>query len=516
MKSLRKPPQSRCASQLPHCFATGEPRFLFLLLFLGCALRLWGLGKIPAGLNQDEASALYDGWAILRSGTDRNGYALPVLLRAWGSGQNALYSYLAIPFIAIFGLNSVAGRLPMALAGCASLWLLYDLCRRLRGEDCALWVLLALAVNPWHVLLSRWALESNLLPFMLLSGAWCLSRVGEKETWLIPAAAVLALSLYAYGTAYFFLILFLPVASAWLWREKAVSLRCYLLSLAVFILIALPVSLCQLRNALGLGAGKLLFLSLPELSEGRQSATSILGGGSYGENCKKLLRLLWTQNDGLVWNCAAKFGLLYGKAGLLLSLAGLGFALWDRKEPTLLLWLLSALLACGCVDVNVNRVNMLFLPLVYFQGVALWKVGGLLKRPAALALPVLLAAALFARFYFTDYAARIAPAFYDGLCEAIADASEREDGTKFCSYSVNMPYIFVLFTSTLPPEDFLDSVEYMNPGGAFEWVSAMEGWHFGSAPNGESCAIVRYDKVPDGYGVAAQYGEWCVCVAVDS
>ena len=484
---------------------------LLLLLFLGCVLRLWDLGKTPAGLNQDEASALYDGWAILRSGMDRNGYVLPVLLRAWGSGQNALYSYLAIPFIALFGLNSMAGRLPMVLTGCVSLWLLYDLCRRLRGKDCALWVLLALAVNPWHMLLSRWALESNLLPFMLLWGAWCLSRVGEKETWLIAAAAVLALSLYAYGTAYFFLILFLPFASVWLWREKAVSLRCYLLSLAVFILIALPVSLCQLRNALGLGEGKLLFLSLPELSEGRQSATSILGGSSYGENAKKLLRLLWTQNDGLIWNCAGQFGLLYGKPGLLLSLVGLGLALRDRKEPVLLLWLLAAFFACGCVDVNVNRVNMLFLPLVYGQGVALWKMAELLKRPAALVLSVLLAALLFTRFYFTDYAEHIAPAFYDGLCEAIADASERENGTKFCSYTVNMPYIFVLFTEKLPPEEFINSVEYMNPGDAFEWVSAMEGWHFGSAPGGEDCAIVRYDQVPEGYGIAARYGEWCVC-----
>ena len=482
-----------------------------ILLVLGCALRLWLLGRVPAGLNQDEASALYDGWAILHSGMDRNGYAFPVLLRAWGSGQNALYSYLAMPFIALGGLSSVAGRLPMALLGCVSLWLSYDLCRRLRGEDCALWVLLVLAVNPWHVLLSRWALESNLLPFMLLWGAWCLSRVQEKEAWLVAAAAVLALSLYAYGTAYFFLILFLPLASIWLWRKKAVSWGWYFLALAVFIVIALPVSLCQLRNAEGLGAGKLLCLSLPELSEGRQSATSILGGGSYVENAKKLLELLWTQNDGLVWNCAGSFGLLYGKAGLLLSLVGLLVALWDRKEPVLLLWLLAALLACGCVDVNVNRVNMLFLPLVYLQGVALWKLGRLIKCPALVALPVLLAAALFTRFYFTNYAGRIAPAFYDGLCEAIADASEREEGTKFCSFSVNMPYIFVLFTEELPPEEFLDSVEYMNPGAAFEWVVSMEGWHFGSAPNGEHCAVLRYDQVPETYCIVERYGQWCVC-----
>lgn len=489
-------------------------KVLLLLLLTGCVLRLWGLGKVPAGLNQDEASALYDGWAILRSGMDRNGYGFPVLLRAWGSGQNALYSYLSIPFLALFGLNSAAGRLPMAIVGCVSLYLAYDLCRRLRGESCAAWVLLVLAVNPWHTLLSRWALESNLLPGMLLPGMWFLSRVREKEAWLLPAAAVYALSLYAYGTAYFFLILFLPLASLWLWKKRAVTLRTYLTALALFILLALPVSLCQLRNALGLEAGSFLGLSLPALSEGRQSATSILGGGSYAGNMKKLLHLLWTQNDGLLWNYAGKFGLLYGKAGLLLSLFGLGIALREKKEPVLLLWLLAALLACGCVDVNVNRVNMLFLPLVYFQGVGLWTLGTWLRKPALLALPVLLAALLFTRFFFTDYAAQMAPVFYDGLCEAIEDAEKRESGTKFCSYDVNMPYIFVLFETEMPVEQYRASVEYMNPGAAFEWVRAMEGWHFGYAPNGEHCAIVRWDKVPDDYRIEARYGEWCVCILV--
>lgn len=482
-----------------------------LLLLLGCALRLFALGKIPGGLNQDEASALYDAWALLRYGIDRNGYAWPVLLRAWGSGQNILYSVLSMPFIALFGLNTLAGRLPMAVLGCVSLPLFWAMARTERGESCALWVLLALTVNPWHVLLSRWALESNLLPFMLLLGVYLLQRTEEREEWLIAAAAVFALSLYAYGTAYFFLIIFLPFASLLLWRKKTVSLKIFLLSLCVFITLALPVSLCQLRNALRLGEGRFLFFSLPELAEGRQNATSILGGGSYKQNIRKLLLLLWSQNDGLIWNYAGKYGLLYGKSGFLLSLAGVGFALKDRKEHWLLLWLFCAFIACGCVEVNVNRTNMLFLPLVFFQGVALFKFGEALKQPALVALPLLIAAFFFARFCFTDYADQVAPCFYDGLQEAIEDASEREKETKFCSYSVNMPYIFVLFTEKIPPQTYLSSVEYMNPDSAFEWVSSLEGWHFGSVPCGENCAILRYDKIPPSYEVVNRYGEWCVC-----
>ncbi len=97
---------------------------------LGFALRLAALAALPAGLNQDEASALYDAWAILNYGVDRNMNALPVLLVSWGSGQNALLSYLAMPFIALLGPTVLALRLPVALSGCLTLVFFRALARR--------------------------------------------------------------------------------------------------------------------------------------------------------------------------------------------------------------------------------------------------------------------------------------------------------------------------------------------------------------------------------------------------
>ena len=103
------------------------------LFALGFALRLAALAALPAGLNQDEASALYDAWAILNYGVDRNMNALPVLLVSWGSGQNALLSYLAMPFIALLGPTVWALRLPMALSGCLLGYTLIS--REMQDED---------------------------------------------------------------------------------------------------------------------------------------------------------------------------------------------------------------------------------------------------------------------------------------------------------------------------------------------------------------------------------------------
>ena len=91
--------------------------FYIVLIVLTIALRLWRIGYAPGkgALNQDEAMAGYESWSLLNYGTDSNGYHNPVYLEAWGSGMNALETYLMMPFIAVLGLNSLSVRLPQAV-----------------------------------------------------------------------------------------------------------------------------------------------------------------------------------------------------------------------------------------------------------------------------------------------------------------------------------------------------------------------------------------------------------------
>ena len=129
---------------------------VYTVLVVGFAARLVALGEYPAGFNQDEASAAYDAYSILKTGYDRNGQFLPVHLIAWGSGQNALYSYLSMPFLAAFGLDVWAFRLPMALIGCLSLFAFWRLLLAMTDRKTALAGLALLAICPWHILKSRW------------------------------------------------------------------------------------------------------------------------------------------------------------------------------------------------------------------------------------------------------------------------------------------------------------------------------------------------------------------------
>lgn len=143
---------------------------LVLFLLMGAALRLWRFGAVPEGLNQDEAFAAYEAWCLLKTGRDSFGHSLPVYLTAWGSGMNALESYLMIPCLALLGRTTLAVRLPQLVVSLLSLPAAYGVGKRMADKWAGLCGLFLLAVCPWHVMLSRWGLESNLAPGFLLFG----------------------------------------------------------------------------------------------------------------------------------------------------------------------------------------------------------------------------------------------------------------------------------------------------------------------------------------------------------
>ena len=479
------------------------------ILLAGALLRFLCPGAFPPGLNQDEASIGFDAWSLLRWGMDRCGDAWPVLFVSWGSGQNVLYAYLSLPFLALFGLSAASLRLCAAFWGSVSLLAFWRLARRSLGPGFGLLALALLALNPWHLLLSRWALESNLLPAFLLLGVWALSQADRKPWMLTAAAALFALGLYAYGTAFLFLPLFLLGASVHVLRRRYVKLRHWLIALDVFALIALPLALCQLRNALGLPGMKLLWMTLPALTETRQAATV-----SFSiTHLLDLLKLLWRQSDRLIWNSAGPFGLFYGLPGLAFVLLGLGSLLgklWKREltdvQVYVLTSLLSALAASLFIDVNVNRVNFLFLPLIWCQAEGLllvWRRFSPALLPCLAALAV--AAALLGRYYVTDYARKLGPAFHQGLTEAIAYAESLEPEQIWVSGKVNMPYIYVLFTSKTDTPEFLETVRYRNPRGAFRQVSSFGKYRFYGEPPAGVCILPAGEAGGETLGVFGGY-----------
>src|ERR1700739_3658854 len=110
--------------------ATHTRRHWHLVLFwiivvLGGFLRFYALGRVPAGLNGDEAEEGVEAISLLATSTDRWGDPYPVFFPHVGSGMNPLNTYLTIPLFYFFGPSVFMLRLVSALLGFLTLFTTY-------------------------------------------------------------------------------------------------------------------------------------------------------------------------------------------------------------------------------------------------------------------------------------------------------------------------------------------------------------------------------------------------------
>lgn len=487
-----------------------------VLLLLVVTVRLFALTRLPADLNQDEASSGYEAWALLNYGIDRCGNPWPVLLVSWGSGQNVLYSVLDMPFILLFGLNMFSLRLPAALLGIVAVVVFWRLARRCRGIICGLCALCLITINPWHIMASRWALESNIMPVFLLLGLFCTVKAEENIRWLFGAAGSFALMLYAYGTAFFFLPGFLVIyvlLNRSLLREKI-----FYFAGILFGLLSLPIVLCQLINLTGGSSFSLLGMTIPKLTQARQTAVSVFGTGLSGiaKNLWDFLRLLVRQSDGLDYNALPWSGLYYF-FGLPLAAAGLFRSIKERKghksELSLRLALLTVCLCACLISVNINRINMVWLPLLYFQSVGLDWLGRCFagKGNTILAVGITLCFALFLASYFKEVETS---SNVNGLNEAIAFAETAAEGDIYITDDLPAPYIYVLFFRQISPKDFSQTAVYDYPDAAFRNVTRFGRYVF-QERNGAECFVLSQgefsDLAQEEYQWLGEFGNYVVC-----
>ncbi|MGB7415399.1 MAG: glycosyltransferase family 39 protein, partial [Thermosynechococcaceae cyanobacterium] len=342
---------------------------LLLIIGLGILLRVLFFPHIPPGLNQDEASAAYEAYSLLLTGQDRWGNPWPIYFPSWGSGQNVLYSYLSIPAIWLWGLNLFTTRLVNLVFGILTLPLLYLCVRSVFNRRIATLSTLLLAVLPWHVMMSRWGLESNLLPFFLLLGIYTVHlafKSPHPKAWMVFALVPWAICFYAYGTSLLLvppLLLLIGVTyrqkilrHKWLWSG----------ALGLFLLLALPFLLFILKNNVlhhPLGFEQRLSFSIPMLNAQRGEQID----ASFLERLVPNIHLLLNGfGDDLIWNSPQYFLPL----GIIaFPLLGVGLAQVSRQpkaESTNLfgLWLWAGLPLFFMVPLNVNRANGLLLPII--------------------------------------------------------------------------------------------------------------------------------------------------------
>lgn len=214
--------------------------YLICILLVAILIRIVGITNVPNGFFVDEASKGYDAYSLYHTLRDRYGAFLPLFLRSFDDYREAVYAYLVIPSINIFGLNEFAVRLPSAIIGSCTVLVIYFLGKELFNKNVGLIAALFLAISPWHIHFSRTSFRVILLPFLLCLGLLFFLKSFRNSKYIIASGSIFALSLYTYTSARFFVSLFILGLLILFWRHFWENRGKVLITLVIFMTIFIP------------------------------------------------------------------------------------------------------------------------------------------------------------------------------------------------------------------------------------------------------------------------------------
>lgn len=419
---------------------------IIAVVSLAAALRFYQLGSNPPGLYWEEAALGYDAYSILKTGKDFHGNSWPlVAFESFGDWKPSLYFYATVPSVAVFDLTPLAVRFPSALFGTLTVLLIYFLVKKIepRTSRLALIASFLLAINPWHLQVSRAGFEANLGLFLVVLG-W----------WWSPA---LALSMYAYHAnrmlaPLLFLVFALSGRIKKLWFNSL-----------IFLVIALPI-LWQFNSPTV--RQRLAETSALTSLEPIIKSNELIAADGNSWWTKLLHHRFWHYKDiiaaGYLDHFDFDFLFLKGDSnprhsiqtvgGLFLTQLALIIFGWRRHWP-LLTWLLLAPLPAALTVATPHALRSLamLIPLTIFSAYGLVR----LKRYWLIAATFVLAMEVsrYLVSYYRDYPKTYSSQWQFGYAQMVGVVKEKEDQFRqiFITRELGRPSIYYWFYTRTDP-----------------------------------------------------------------
>jgi 4-amino-4-deoxy-L-arabinose transferase-like glycosyltransferase len=239
----------KLSSRQPFFKVMQNEKYVFRLLLgtiilFAAVLRLYKLDTYPLLFNQDASVMGYDAWNIWLTGHDHHGQFLPIFFTTFYDYAPPVANYIVAPFVGLLGLSEWSTRLPIALCGIITVFLVALIGRHWFNYKVGLLAALLLAIDPWHLNYSRIAHPAGFLPFFIVLSLYCFTRgmillntqQEQVKRWHIFAWSLLIVAC---------IIASLP----FIWRKRSrlvsLSLIWWLLTYAVCVT---PLFIAQLLN----------------------------------------------------------------------------------------------------------------------------------------------------------------------------------------------------------------------------------------------------------------------------
>jgi len=499
-----------------------------IILVAGCLFRILFLDRFPAGLNQDEAFGGYEAISLMRTGADSYGFHLPVYLMTWGSGMSVLPSYMMIPWIAIFGNYIWCIRMPQAILGSIAIAACFFLVKRITSSNrAALIAMFVLAINPWHFMMSRWGMDCNMAPHFMLFALLFFCLGIENPKYLILSALNYGLCLYCYALFWPFAAATLLLQLIYVFVMKRLHFnRYYLISGGLLFLMGVPLLLFLLVNNGTIDPVSTPFFTVPKLIGYRGAQFSFEG---MSDNFKNIMKIIISQNDGLIWNATSKYGVFY-KFGLPFVVLGVAYLIKEfikkcrakefSYEIFILIQIIVSIMIASMTDTNINRANYFFIPLTICMGFGIYFITTLLKKEVInnvliIGLGIMLCYfCAFSDYYFTDYQKEVGYYFSYGVDDAIRFA-DTFDTEVYVTRGIHYPK--VMYLTAVDSEKYRDTVQYKNYPSMYLDIYGFGKYHFvdqGYEINSDYVYVVEnsYAEQFSGYGFTTkEFGNYIVC-----
>ena len=501
--------------------------FIFLCFAVAIISRSILFPDIPGGMNQDEAMSGYEAYALSLYGTDRFGTWLPAFFEGWGWTQlSVLQSYMSVPFIWIFGFSRFSARLPMLLVSIAGIYAVYAFTRNAFGRRAAIWVLFIAAISPWHFMQSRWGLDCNPFPHFLMFAIFFLHKgLTQKKIYVYVSMLFFGLAMYGYGISFFTVPPFLFLLALWLLTKRLLTFKEVLISILVYVIVALPILSVILVNFFHIEGGVQApwFTAQFFPGNGRRGDLLLFTDKNVWlwlqESAHRLYGLIvlswddgpWnTTRVGSVYSWPSRYGDIPFSAPILAIGLIYMFLFKPKKEEggddTLrkasyigkvlaLSWLVLAIYASLMQQrPNINNINIIHYPVIIVLGMGVACIWQKIKLLAcALVLAYAVSFGLFLQDYFTDHGKELSATFNAGLGEALqaAEASGAD-----IIYSPEWD-ILTLFYLKIDPQYYQDKKTIVDKTGKelIPYGDRYRGYGYDGIPEfNENAAIVLHNN----------------------
>jgi hypothetical protein len=271
-----------------------------------------------------------------------------------------------------------------------------------------------------------------------------------------------ACSSYGYQTVLMLFVIFIPLMIWQVFYYKTVPVKYAISGFLVFTFVVMPLALWMFINTFNFPAFKFLGLYVPRMTVLRSTSTVSFDFGNFS----RLGEFFLTGQDGLISNAIQPFGPYYPfmLAFIILGIYVL-FVKHKGKATEMKFWFISAFIAALAIHININRINMIFFPLIFMATLGIAEI----QRHAKFVVPVfssliIITTIAFANVYFTSFNRNNQYMYFDKYDNAIEYAIQNTDPDSTIYISgVNAPYVFVLYVTKMPPQRFINTVVYANP-----------------------------------------------------